>query len=410
MPNGNGHPAEILHQSHWKYPVKLKGLSGIYLNTGLRNLAIGLVSVFVPIYIFQITNNLTLVFLYYTLFRFILVVSAFPAARLINKLGPDNVIFISSVVDSFRFICLALAKNNPFFLWSSTLLGGLSVPLYWLPYHTAFSHQSKKQRLSRQVAKITNITRLVTVFTPLIGGIIGQETSLALLFPIGVVFLVLASWPIFLDEYDQKEPAFSFSKIEKEIFSQKNKNLFLAFFFQGFHATVNTIAWPILLYLALPNLEAIGGLTTFTLIACLITINLMARKINRFKLKPFIFGTASRTLIWILRGIFFNPLLIILSDPLYQVASVFVNLPYNLLIYHQGKKKSLSFFVERELALHAGTFFCSLFIFLALLSGFSFSIVILFAIIGINLSAFYLAKFKSQELKKKHFRIKLIGL
>ncbi len=406
----NGHPAGQLYLPHWRYRPKLKGLSGIYINTAIRNLANSLIGIFIPIYIYKITGNFALVFLFYAIFRLATIVTTIPAAKIINKIGPDLSMFISSITRSIYFILLILAKTSSLSLWLAPVFGGITA-LYWLSYHSAFSSQSKKKRLSRQVANLSNITRLATIFAPLLGGFIADQLGFQVLFPAGVLLLVASSLPIFLDEYNKKERVLPLPKLEKEIFSQKNKNLFFAYFFQGIHGNVTGIAWPLILYLFLPNLEKIGGLTTFTLIISLITVNWFSRRINQFKILPFSLGNIARSLLWLLRGITVNPLLIIFSDPVFQVSSVFVNLPHNILLYQLGKKNSLSFFVQRELALHMGTFVSSLLTFFILFHGFSWPIVTLLAVWGINLSTIFMTKY-SQTTKPpfEKFKIKLARL
>jgi len=393
----NGHPASSIYQPHWRYPPKLKGLSGIYLNTAIRNLAFGLMSIFIPIYIYKITGSLASVFLFYSLWQAVQLIAIVPIAKLISKIGPDVSMLISNITRSVYLIFLALAASSPLFLWMAPIFGSITVPLYWLPYHTAFSSESKRKKLSRQLVTISNITRLATIFAPLLGGFIADKLGFGTLFPIGIFLLIASSLPIFLDEYNKKEPIYSLSELGKYTFAPKNRSLFLAFLFQGIESAVNSTAWPLILYFALPNLEKIGGLTTFTLIVSLVTINWLAKRLNQFKTIPLVFGNIIRNFAWLLRAITTNPLLITVSDPIYQLASIPVNLPYNILIYQRGEKHSLSFFVERELATHSGAFLSSFIIFLLLSFGIPWPAIALLAIWGTNLMTIFLIKFANHQ-------------
>jgi len=389
----NGHPASSIYQPHWRYPPKLKGLSGIYLNAAIRNLAFGLMSIFIPIYIYKIAGSLASVFLFFSIWQAVQLVAIVPVAKLISKIGPDISMLTSNITRSIYLIFLVLAASSPLFLWAAPIFGSITVPLYWLPYHTAFSSQSKRKKLSRQLAAISNITRLATIFAPLLGGFIADKFGFGALFPIGIFLLIASSLPIFLDEYNKKEPIYSLPELGKYTLAPKNRGLFTAFLFQGIESVANSTAWPLILYFALPDLEKIGELTTFTLIVSLITINWLAKRLNQFETVPLVLGNIIKSFAWLLRAITASPLLISVSDPIYQLASIPVDLPYNILIYQQGEKHSLSFFVERELAIHGGAFLSSFIIFLLLFFGIPWPAIALLAIWGVNLMTIFLIKF-----------------
>lgn len=408
MPNGNGHPASYLILPHWHYQPRLRGLSGIYLNTAIRNLAFAFLSVFIPIYVYQLTNQISSVFLFYLLRNLTLLISLFPIARLIGQIGPDWSMLASNFAAATFFYLLALADNHSWALWLAPIFAALIINLYWLPYHSAFSSVSHFRKLSKEVANLNNITRVVSVFAPLLGGVLATELGFRALFWLGIVLLLVSSLPIFLDEYNRKEKVIPLEKLEKEILLPKNRHLFFSFFFQGFRMVIDTAAWPIILYLAVPNLEEIGGLTTFTLIISLVIINYLGRKLRRFKIIPFFWGNLFRTIIWTARAIGLNPLGIALTDPAYQIASIFVDLPRTVLIYRLGKKNPLSFFVERELSLHMGRLAATTIIFFLLSLNFPWQIVPLFASWAIALTTIFMTKFVFSQ--KKPFRIRLTRL
>ena len=345
MANGESHNPSFLQLSQWSYQPKLKGLSGIYINTAVRDLAFNLMGIFVPIYIFEISGSIASVFLYYFLIEFFVVLTTIPIAKLISRVGPDISILLSNITRSVFLIFLTLAQSSKILFWSATFFEAVTVPLYWLPYHSAFSSQSKRGKLSKQIAKLSNITRIVTISAPLIGGLIAQTMGLDVLFPIGILLLIASSLPIFLDEYDRKETAAPVQEISEKMTKPKNRKLFLGLFFEGLHLPLNSIGWPIILYAVIPNFEKIGGLTTLSSIACFFTVIWLAKKINHFNIKVFASGNMARVFVWIARGLSLkNPLIIALSDPIFNISSVFFGLPYTILTYDLGKKEGFLFF------------------------------------------------------------------
>lgn len=408
MPNGNSHPANYLTLPHWHYQPKLKGLSGIYLNTAIRNLAFAFLGIFIPIYIYQLTQQIKAVFLFYLIRNISLLVAILPAGQLISRIGPDWSMLVSNLTAAAFFFFLTLAPKHPWSLWSAAILPGLIINLYWIPYHSAFSSVSHKQKLSKEIAHLNNITRLASALAPLLGGVLAVELGFSSLLWLGIILLLTSSLPVFLDEYKRKEKIPPLKKIEKEMLFSQNKYLFSSFFFQGLRMLIDTAAWPIILYLAIPNLEKIGGLTTFTLILSLIIVNYLGQKLKRFKILPFYWGNVVRNLVWAFRALSQNPFLIALTDPAYQTATIFVDFPRSVLIYQLGKKRPLSFFVERELSLHLGRLTATLVIFLLLTLNFPWQIIPFLAAIALGLATISMIKF--QQTQRKGFRLKLCRL
>ena len=299
----------------------------------------------------------------------------------------------SNFAAAFFFYLLTLASDHPQILWLAPIFAGLIINLYWPTYHSAFSSVSQPERLSREVAQLNNITQLVSVFAPLIGGLLATELGFNQLLWLVIILLIISSLPIFLDEYNRKEPIAPLDKLEKEILSSKSRPLFFSFFFQGFRMVIDTAAWPIILYLVIPNLEKVGGLTTFTLISSLVIINYLGRRLKKFRIIPFFWGNLVRSIIWVVRAAIANPFLIALTDPGYQIATIFTDLPRTVLIYQLGKKKTFSFFIERELSLHFGRLTATLIIFLLLSLNFPWQITPLLAAGAIVLTTVFMIKF-----------------
>jgi len=402
------HPGSSLNLPHWRYQPRLRGLSGVYLNTAIRQLSLNLTGIFIPIFILKTTGRIDLVFLNYFLAEAITVLTTMPTARLIKKFGPDICMLISNLTRSIFLVLLTLSRSMPNLLWPAAIFSGLTIPLYWLPYHSAFSYQSKTSSLSKQIARLSHITRIVTLLAPAFGGLIAQSLGFQTLFPLGIILLVASSLPIFLDEYNRKESSPKFKQIKTAIFSKKEKNLFLSLFFEGFRLPINGIGWPLILYTVIPNLEKIGGLATFTSLICLFLVAFLAKKIKHFKIRPFAFGNLGRSLVWIIRAIFLsNPLLMALSDPIFNIFSVFFNLPYSLLIYNHGKKQSLKFFIKREFALHGGYMAASFLFFILFRINLSWINIIQISIIASLLMTIFTIEYDRQKKTAWPFRAKI---
>jgi len=151
--------------------------------------------------------------------------------------------------------------------------------------------------------------------------------------------------------------------------------------------------------------KKIGGLTTLTLLITLFVVNWLSRRINRFHITSFVSGNIGRGFVWLVRGISFNPFLIAATDPIYQVSSIFVDLPRSIMLFRLGKRNPLSFFTKRELCLHADRITATLLIFILLIIGLPWKIVIFLVIGGLVITTFFINQYhKTRKYPPINFR------
>jgi hypothetical protein len=411
MPNGNGHPANLLHLPHWDYSPKLKGLSGIYLNTAIRNLAFGILGIFIPIYIYQVTHSITDVFLFYLIHRTTTLVTVYPSAKLIHRIGPDIAMLLSSVLAAIYLTLLSSLTDTPSLIWITAIFGGIQLGLHWIPYHTAFADVTKEKKLSKGLTNVSNLTRLIRTLAPLAGGLVAAKFGFPTLLLMGVLMLIVSSLPVFFDEYDKKEKIKPLRELIDDFYKTKDKTLFYSLFFQGFRIAIDGAIWPIILYSVLPDLQKIGGLTTITLIVSFAAVNWVGKRLKHFKIQPLIGGNVARSFIWLIRAITNHPLIIALTDPFYQFATIFVNVPRSILIYQLGKRRKLNFFTQRELAISFGRVVSLGLVFIILKAGYPWKFIPLLPIASITLGNYYLYQYsKARKSLLENFRIKLTRL
>ncbi len=411
MPSINGYPANLSYLPHWDYIPELKGLSGIYLNTAVRDFAFGVLGILIPIYVYQVTHSLNSTILFFLIYRISTLVSLYPSTKLIEKIGPDFSMLVSSFLAAFYLTFLSLLNDFPHFFWISAIFGGLQLSLHWLPYHTAFSNVTKDKNLCKNITNASNLSRLARTLAPLLGGIIAAKLGFSTLLLASVLLLIVSSLPVFFDEYDKKENIWPIKKLVKKQFEPKNRPLNLAFFFQGFRTAIDGAVWPLIIYFAIPDFKKIGGITTITLLVSVINLRWIGKNFDNFKIEPFISGNVARSFIWLIRAIATHPLIIAITDPIYQFASLFVDVPRTILVYQFGKRRKLNFFTQREAALSIGRITSLSIVFLILKAGFPWKLVPLLPIAGMTLDNFYTYKFtKRQKSLLEKFRIKLTRL
>lgn len=145
--------------------------TGLYYTTILRGIGLGLISLFIPIYIYRSLGSFTLVFSFYALHHLVVILSSYPTGLIVNRLGVDISGFIGGILHSLFFLLLIAGQTHPACFIPAMIIWGLSIPFTWLSYNYYLS-SGDHPRLGRRVAFLLFINRWLGAITPLVGGIL----------------------------------------------------------------------------------------------------------------------------------------------------------------------------------------------------------------------------------------------
>ncbi len=356
MPNGNGYH-RVFHLPHWRYPSKLPGLTGLYLNTVFRTLALGLVGIFVPVFIYQFFGGWDKVISFYIVLHLTSVIFSIPTGYLIKKWGPDFLMGTGALTLFLGLMLLIKAQNNPNLLVWAAWLWGITVSFHWLPYHQAFSWESTRKDLSKQVAQRLAFNKIATAITPVAGGIIATKLGFSGLYFVAAVVLTISIIPIFMDQYNRRGNSLSFEAIRKNLLTKSNLPYWLGFFGTGVEAGVYGIFLPIFLFQNLKNLEQLGLVSTISLIMALVGINLVGKIAQKKEKTVFYLGLIASFPFWLVIGFFKSFILLAVAKSWYQITANGFWIPHLDILYREGRKQGKSFFVLRNIFTRLGTVF-----------------------------------------------------
>src|ERR1035437_5365886 len=95
------------HSSHHIYSfLKSKELNALYISYGLINFGLGMVSLFVPIYLYKLGYSITWVLLFYFIMQASFVMLAYRGALVFSKYGVKHTFAISVTLQIIFFIGL----------------------------------------------------------------------------------------------------------------------------------------------------------------------------------------------------------------------------------------------------------------------------------------------------------------
>ncbi|MFH1601394.1 MAG: MFS transporter [Candidatus Shapirobacteria bacterium] len=353
MPNG-AEQQRVFHLPHWKYPARLPGLTGLYLNSVFRTLALGLIGIFIPVFVFQITSGWSGVLKFYLISETTTLILSSPTAMLIKKWGPDWLVGLGALTLITALGFLILSQNNLVFIWWAALFLGITVPFHWLPYHLAFCQESQRHCLHRQLANRNILNKISTAAAPLLGGIIAAKLGFTSLYLIAGIVIALSLIPILMDQYNQKGRALSWERVKKTLRKPNLHSTWLGFFGWGIESAIYAIFLPIYFFQSLTNLEEMGSLFTLSLLISLLAIAFIGKKSADNEGKVFGLGMIGSFPFWLIVANFSSFLGLASANAFYNITSQAIWIPVEGVVYRQGKKEGKSYFVLRNTFLRLG--------------------------------------------------------
>ena len=252
----------VFEEKYFSRFLSISGISrealALYSMHFLRNFAVGLFGIFVPIYIFQnatkpvivsdiFLSNLLWVVFYFLAYSFSMLISSLFLGNLIfNSLGFKRSIFLSILLLIFGILFLVFSEKV--FLWSfvSAFLLGACVNFYWIPFHIFFIRKANEGgNFGNESASQLLVATLAGALGPLSAGLILKFFDFNILFLLTAFLLFLSSLPVLFLVTEEKHGEHNFKKIFKEyIFNPKFRKLNLAFAGNGIDGLLFDILWP----------------------------------------------------------------------------------------------------------------------------------------------------------------------
>ncbi len=273
----NFHEASSSEVSGFPFP-KIKEATALYLAHFLRTFSLSLPGIYMPIFIFGLTNkpvvsdsiflnNIFWVLIYYLGYSvFVSLANIFLSNFLFQKLGFRTSILLSMLFLIGLIATFVYAEKSYWFIVLGSVFAALSVHFYWIPFHVFFLRKANDGgNFGNESASQLLTATVAGALGPLAAGLILKFFDFNTLFLVTSFLLLLSSLPILFLVNEAKHGEHRFKKILfKYVLNPKFIKLNLAFAGNGIDGMLFDIFWPILLFLVLQDFAKLGGLVSFS--------------------------------------------------------------------------------------------------------------------------------------------------
>jgi MFS transporter, YQGE family, putative transporter len=347
------------HEFWWKFVPK-KELTQVYTSLTLRSLALSLLGIFLPLYLYQeIGFSLQQTFNFYISFSLLLGISSPLAAKFCSRFGIKHSVLFSIPI---YIVFLVLLYFLPVMKTSLILLGaivGVSTSFYWIAMHQLFYHASNSKHRGEEFGKRRALRTAATFFGPLIGGILIMYIGFKVVFVTSSVILIISAFVLFCSKEKHSRYNFSFrSVVNKDHWKDS-----LYFISEGVELIATGVIWPLFIFTILGDYFSLGvvGAILAGLTAVLVWIfgkysdHIGSRKIIRWVSG---FEAAS----WIVKAFVITTAHVFGATIFGALTKGTILSPLGRLKYNKAKDNVAAYFVSREVFLSFGRILMLMFV------------------------------------------------
>ncbi|MFA4819682.1 MAG: MFS transporter [Candidatus Aenigmatarchaeota archaeon] len=334
-------------------------LTEVYAMMSLRAMAMSLISIFVPIYLYTLGYDIPTILLFFIIISTTHAIFCPISAKISSKMGFKHGMLISFIGYFLYFVMLATLPNNRV-LFPIAVFYGIAQALFWVPFHAFFSTLTDNKNRGEEVALLYIFPSIFSIAAPLIGGLIIFFAGFDVLFVVGLVLLMAAALPLFVSK-DMRMP-FSFS-LRCDGFDKR-----VAASLISYNDQMNSTLWPMFIFVIVGSIAALGGIVALGAIVGFATAWIIGKLCDKGHRKKMLqFGAAGQFVLWILRAFASSLNHIISLESVWGVISKFKDVSYNSAYYEKARKarRKLEFSTLREMSIHisTATIFCLIYVF-----------------------------------------------
>jgi len=276
----------FLQRRHYWRDINFDELSELYTSMMFRSLAMSLVGIFIPVYLYHLDYAIWQIFFFYAVSFSTWAVLTYPNALLIAKVGPKHVMLASYVAQVISMLMMVSLEGLRWPLASIAIILGISNCLFFTAFHVDFSKVKHKEHGGKELGWMISMQKLGAVLGPILGGLVAYFTDAQYIFALAIVLLFAGIIPLFLSQ----EPTALNQKLDfKGLDIQKISRDLLAQVCFSIENVASLIIWPLFIsiYILKDNpYVQLGSITSISVLVSLIMARAIGRTIDKRKGRP----------------------------------------------------------------------------------------------------------------------------
>ena len=347
----------IFIKDHLSRPLRF-----LYAHKIIRDLGIGLLGFFVPLFLFNLFGRIEYVILYYLAIHIVTMVFYPIATKLFLRFNLKSLMMVALIFLMAYLLVLNHLKVvgiSIFWLVAAVILINIYRWLYWTPYHAEFALLTEKEYRGRELSILYALVSFLGISLPAIAAFVVVKLGFNWLFWIVLSIELISVLPLFKVPNKKEKYSYGYWQTWRELFSKKNRGLLLAYFADGFQGAAGYVVWPIFIFLLLDKeYMSVGVISTLIILASVILRLLLGDLVDRISRKKVLkVGSWLYSLGWLIKAFVSTGFQIFTVGAYHGLAEVVMRTPFDTLMYDKAADREHyidEYTVLREMALRIG--------------------------------------------------------
>lgn len=266
--------------SHHHYLQLHSKAERVVASLTLRQFAISSVSIFIPIYLYELGFSLRFIGIYFVCsYLAKLCVEVF-SRKIIYRYGIHHVLTFSYIAAAAFTIFMYLVPEYPLFLLVSIPAFALFNGLFWVSRHTDIASIFKTKQLDRSTGIIIIAGIVASIIAPLVGGVLSENFGVQIALLLSFAILLLAT-ALLVNEMHAEKRRYHYSphKLNPRSVAQD----LTANFAMNYESSMATFLWPLFIFIAVAGYQTIGFVLSLNAIAIVVLTEIIRRRKNRHR-------------------------------------------------------------------------------------------------------------------------------
>jgi MFS family permease len=338
------------------YKKRLHGLWGVYGSSFFLQLGMGLVSIFIPVYVYQLTQQISSVFIFFAFYSLVVMLMSPLTGWLVARFGLDTVAVGGALIRTLSLVVLILSGSNPNLLLLAAGLWGMCVPATWLPYHyTVIAENDNGGRFGKEVAKLKIVEKVSGALAPFCGGAIAFFFGFPVLYLAGIIMVAISALPLVFDQCNKKGMTYKWPVVFRGLVGGSDWLATVSFVGSSIETQVFTLLRPLFIFLSLASLPSLGGIESIALGISALVVLWAGQWVDKKGFSLMKIGVLANAMLLLLLPFLSSAWEFLLFGTVYLLVASLIWTPFDAATYQLAMRPhKLEFLVAREIAIHGG--------------------------------------------------------
>lgn len=309
------------------------------LSVWLQAFGLALISVFIPIILFQLGLSITEIIVFYVIYHIVDIPLNLVAKRVIESRGARFTVIAATISLVLYFIVLFNLNNNWFLVVLLALLLAIYDAFYWVGHLYIFANSAhKNSHLRADVGMLKAVRILGGLVAPIVGAYILIYMSDQTLIFVSTIIMMASLIPLFRMRHLVFKPELPRSSFMEFFKRPKERINYLLTALSALRMEVGEVLWPFFIFFVYGSLKAVAYIPMLIALSSLM-LTFLAEKlsIQRNIYKMVAWGSLVVAIIWSLRLAFYNHEFFAIGSVLIiALMSVLIDVPLEVSIFRRA--------------------------------------------------------------------------